>query len=132
MKSSRGIFKSLGCERGFSLIELVMVIIFLGVAFVATMGMMTSGVEKSVDTEVLTRAIMLAEQKMEEVRSDKNTLGYQYLIMQNYPDETNAGGSQGYSREIRFEDFANYKQVTVTVHHASIADVKLVAYLANY
>jgi len=132
MKWSREIFESPKNQEGFSLIELIMVIIFISVAFVATMSMMSSGIEKSVESEALTRATMLAEEKMEQIRGDKNTEGYHYLKNENYPQETNAGGNQGYTRIVQISNYATYKEIKVIVKHASIQDVVLVTHLTNY
>ncbi len=109
-----------------------MVIIFLGVAFVATLGMMTGSIERSVDAETFTHAISLADQKLEDVRSDKNSLGYQYLLNENYPFESHIEGYAGFSREVKITDFGSYKQITVTVRHRGIKPVILVTQMANY
>lgn len=132
MKWNREISDDRTGEAGFSLIELIMVIIFISVAFVSTMSMMSTGIEKSVDSEVLTRATMLAEEKLEQIRGHKNTEGYYYLKNENYPQETNAGGNQGYTRIVQISNFANYKEVKVIVKHPAIQDVVVVTHLANY
>lgn len=132
MKSSRGIFSAFASERGFTLIELIMVIIFLSVAFVATLGMMSTGIEESVDTEILTKAITLAEQKMEVILGDKNGLGYQYLENANYNDEQNVGGYSGFTRTVQITTYSTYKEVVVKVKHNGIKDVVLTTQMTNY
>ena len=119
-------------QAGYSLVELIMVIIFIGVAFVATMGMMSGSMQKSAQSEVLTQAIFLAEQKMEAIRGDKNSLGYHYLVNDNYPPEQDADGYVGYTRMVSIQDFGSYKEIKVTVTYPGIKPVTLITQMANY
>ncbi len=132
MKSGRAIFKVLTNQRGNSLLELIMVIIFLGVAFVTTLGMMSTGITKSVKIEQLTRALMLAEQKMEEVRGDKSTRGYSWITENNYPVENNPGGYSGFKRTVNVISYSTYKQVQVVVEHDELPKVELYTHIANF
>ncbi len=132
MKSGREIFRSLGNQRGNSLLELIMVIIFLGVAFVTTLGMMSTGITKSVKIELLTRAMMLAEQKMEEVRGDKSTRGYSWVKESNYPVESNPGGYEGFTRSVKVTSYSTYKEVQVIVQHDDLPTVTLHTHIANF
>ncbi len=132
MKCSHEIFEPARNQAGYSLIELIMVVIFVGVAFVATIGMMTGSMQRSADSEIVTRAIFLAEQKMEQIRSDKNSLGYHHLLNENYPQEQDPEGYEGYLRTVTIQDFGAYKEIHVTVSHASIKPVVLVTQMANY
>ncbi|MFQ5637019.1 MAG: prepilin-type N-terminal cleavage/methylation domain-containing protein [bacterium] len=119
-------------DSGFTLIELIMVIVFLSVALVATMNMMSVGITDSIKIEVLTTATNLANRKLEQIYADKKSKGYAYLLPQNYPDETNADGKQGFNRYVTIIDQSTYKEVIVKVTHNDIEDCSLVAYLTNY
>ncbi|MFQ5706878.1 MAG: Tfp pilus assembly protein FimT/FimU [bacterium] len=119
-------------NRGYSLIEMVLVIIFLGVALISTMEMMSSGLVHNLDNEVLTTAINLANDKMETIFADKNGKGFGYIDESNYAAETNANGYRGFSRYVTVTDQATYKEVKVRVTHPNIEDCILTAYLANY
>lgn len=132
MKSSRAVFKRIRAERGTSFIELIMVIVFLSVAFIATLASLSSGIEKSVDMELIAKGMILAEQKMEQIRGHKNAQGYHYLSYENYPAESSISGSPGFSREVVITTFANYKEIKIIVHHSGMRDIELVSQFANY
>lgn len=132
MKWNPAIFEVVRDRHGYSLIELIMVIVFVSIAFVATLSMMTGGMQRSAETEILTQAVQLAEKKMEAIRSDKNSLGYHYLMQENYPVELNPEGLSGFKRSVVIVDFGSYKQITVKVEHESIKPVTLVTHMANY
>jgi len=119
-------------QGGYSMVELIMVIVFIGVAFVATIGMMTGSMQKSAQSETLTQAIFLAEQKMEAIRGDKNSLGYQYLIDENYPVEQEIDGYPGFTRTVTILDFGSYKEIKVTVTHPGFKPVTLITQMTNY
>ena len=119
-------------QGGYSLVELIMVIVFIGVAFVATIGMMTGSMQKSAQSETLTQAIFQKKKKMEAIRSDKNSLGYQYLIDENYPVEQEIDGYPGYTRTVTILDFGSYKEIKVTVTHPGFKPVTLITQMTNY
>ena len=119
-------------EAGFTMIEAIMTIIFLSVAVVTTLRVMSSSVNQSVDTELMTRAIALAEQRMEQVVGDKAGRGYNYLVNANYSTETNAGGNPGFTRTVSIITYSTYKSITVQVSRTGIQTVRLVSFVANY
>lgn len=132
MKLNREIFRTLKSQKGYSLIELVMVTVFLGVAIAATLTMMTAGISKSFDTENLSLASMLAEQKLEEIRGDKNGRGYHFVDNESYVTESNAGGYSGYTRTVLITTYQTYKEISVTVSHSNQPSFTLVTQLTNY
>ncbi|MCA9730962.1 hypothetical protein KC799_02460 [candidate division KSB1 bacterium] len=129
---NREIFKGNQNQSGFSLIELIFVTIFLGIALTATLSMVSTGVTQSMDSEALSLATTLAEQKMEEIRGDKNGRGYFYITNENYLSESNAGGYSGYTRTTSITTYSTYKQVVVTVTKQNVPSMSLVTYLTNY
>jgi type II secretory pathway pseudopilin PulG len=119
-------------HAGYSLIEIILVIIFLGIALVATMDLMSSGMVNRVENEILTTAVNLANEKLEEIYGDKNNKGYDYINESNYPDEVSPDGFVGYNRYVIITDQTTYKEVEVRVTHPNIEDCSLIVYLTNY
>lgn len=119
-------------QAGSSLVELMMVIVFLGVGFLTTLSMMSAGIQKSTTTELLTQGLFLAEQKLEEMRADKGSKGYAYLTPRNYSIEYHAGGHKGFTRQVKITTFKTYKEVTVIVKHSGTPDIKLVTQFTSY
>ncbi|MCG8605869.1 prepilin-type N-terminal cleavage/methylation domain-containing protein [bacterium] len=117
---------------GFTLIEVVMVVVFVGIALVATLEMTSNSVAGSFKIETLNTAANLANAKMELIFADKKSKGYSYIKEQNYPDETNPDGHAGFGRSVIIVDNGTNKEVTVKVSHTDIEDCNLVAYLTNY
>ena len=132
MKLRRVIFKARRRQSGVSLVELTFIIIFLGVAPASTITMVSTGVTQRIDSESLSLASMLAEQKLEEIRGDKNGRGYFYLTSQNYATEANAGGYSGYTRATNITTYQNYKKVEVVVSKENVPSVTLVTFFTNY
>ncbi len=118
--------------RGFTLIELALVIVFLGVALLASMNLMSGALSKSMKTELQLTAADLANEKMELIFSDKNTKGYGYVAQGRYVLETDVNGKLGFTRQVAVIELADSKKVEVRISHSGIADFVLVAYLANY
>lgn len=131
-KSPRSEVCSAGTKQGFTLIEMIMVTVFLGVAIVATMNMMSTGVTDTIKIELLNTATNLANEKLEAIFTDKKSKGYGYIQQNNYPTETNPNGHTGFSRYVTIFDQTTYKEVIVRVTHHQIEDCTLVARLTNY
>lgn len=119
-------------QEGFTLIEIIMVMIFLSVALLATMNMISGSLSKSLDMEIIATANNLANEKMEEIFKDKRTKGYGFITANNYPPETNPGGYKGFSRSVTVITNSTNKQVTVKVTHEGINDFVLTSFLTNY
>ena len=119
-------------QKGFSLLEIVIVIIFLGIALIATLSMTTSGLIDSVNNKFIITATNLANEKMEAIYADKKTKGYPFLVQNNYTDETNPNGIMGFNRYVTIINHSTYKEVKVKVTHARINDCIITAYLTNY
>lgn len=74
----------------------------------------------------------LANEKMERIFADKQTLGYAFIVSANYPDETNPSEHLGFTRSVTVTTFPTYKRVEVRVTHPDISDCLLNAFLTNY
>jgi len=119
-------------EAGTTLTELIIVIIFLGIALTSILLSFRTGLRSTADSGSLNLAAQLAEAKMEQIKSDKAAYGYDYLVSQNYPEESDADGFSGYVRTVTITDYSDYKKVEVQVTHGNSTPVKLVTLFANY
>jgi len=109
-----------------------LVIVFGGITFLAIASTMSQSLSSSLSSEVMTMAADLANEKMERVFADKQTLGYAFIVSSNYPDETNPAGHNGFTRTLTVTTFSTYKRVEVRVMHPDIADCVLSAFMTNY
>ncbi len=119
-------------SNGHTLIELILVIVFLSVAILSTMNMMTGSLVGSINIELMSTATNLANEKMEMVFADKKSKGYGYVVSNNYQDEVNVNGLNGFSRFVTVTVYSTYKQVVVKVSHAGIEDCLMTAFITNY
>ncbi len=119
-------------QSGFTLIELVLVIVFLSVAIIASMRAMSSSLTQSMDVEVLMTATNLANEKLERIMADKKSKGYDFVAQNNYSQETNVNGMNGYNRYVTITVFSTYKEVKVKVTHSGVEDYELATFLTNY
>jgi len=58
-------------QFGYSLIEIVITIVFIGVAFPGLIAFFANTINDSVENEIYTQAIGLTQSKMEEITADK-------------------------------------------------------------
>ncbi len=119
-------------QRGFTLVEVILVIVFSSIVFFAAVNMTSESVTSSFSTEVVTSATSLANEKMERILSDKKSLGYAHIAAGNYSTESTIEGYPGFTRSVNITTYTDHKKVEVVVSHSSIADCILVALLANY
>ena len=124
--------KCLCGETGLTMVELIITVIFIGIALTALLSSFSTSVVKSTDSETLTLAVELAEAKLEQIESDKSGRGYPYLVNENYPEETDPDGYEGYTRSVNIVEYQDYKEITVTVTHPDMQTVSISTILANY
>jgi Tfp pilus assembly protein PilE len=122
-------------ERGFTFIELIMIIVIVGIAVVPLIQMFTTSLKGSADTEATSIAIELAQDKMEETKqlgfaATSSTSGtfaspftaYSYQVTVGYADQNfNNSGSP-----------TNYKKVEVKVTHTSGTSTTLTTVVSNH
>jgi len=78
-------------QNGYSLIEIVITIVFIGIAFPGLIAFFTNTLNDSVVNQVSSQAISLAQSRMEEITADKldPSRGIDYIRTSGqYPDET--------------------------------------------
>ena len=78
-------------QAGYSLIEIIVTIVFVGVAFPGLIAFFTNIMTDSVESKAYTEAIVLTQSKMEQITADKMSAsrGYDYVRTPGqYPAET--------------------------------------------
>jgi MSHA pilin protein MshD len=82
-----------GCERGVTLVELVISIVIIAIAASAVLGALSSSVEHSADAMVMSQAVSIAEAYLEEV------------TLKPFDDPDGADGESG---RVNFDDVDDY------------------------
>ena len=87
---------SLKSEKGFNLVEILIAMVILGVAFMGLANMQLSSINSNSNSSQLTRAVILAQDKMEEIKS----------LNPDHPDlaDTNPGNNGNLRQAITPED----------------------------
>ena len=78
-------------QAGYSLIEIIVTIVFVGIALPSLIAFFTHIMTDSVENGAYTQAIVLTQSKMEEITADKlsDARGYDYIrTAGQYPAET--------------------------------------------
>ena len=78
-------------EAGYSLVELIATVILVGIAVPGLLIFLTESMTDTAKNEIISQAIQLAGQKMEQICADKNELtrGFSYIgTPGRYPGET--------------------------------------------
>ena len=125
-------------ERGFSLIEVIMVIVVLGIFAPALVVMLRSAGLQNAKAERLTQATLLAQGKMDEVISEKKGRGYAFVdsVLAADPTHYDDAPLSGYGRFVTWVDSSYdgvaFKEVSVRVSAALIPDVTLRTWLTPY
>ena len=128
--------KNLIKSDGYSLIEMILVILILAIAIPPIVNIFSQNLSKNVNSEIYTKATLHAEKKMEEILSDKRVYSYAYVTTNDrYQDESPETGFLCCVSIIDANKIINgipYAEVVVTVSHASINDVVLKTWITNY
>lgn len=124
--------------RGFTLIETIISIVVIGIAFLGLLAMFTGVLTNAPRDEVMSIATMLARGEMERVIG----LGFSNITDEHRDSPVSFGGNfNNYSWQVRVDtvptDIANdpsmndYKQVEVMVSNAFIGSVSLKTIATN-
>ncbi len=143
-------------ERGFTLVETIMVIVLLGIVGAAVLLPFITSLRGSADPVITQQAIFLAQEKLDQMIADRRDTatprGYSYATNpSNYPAENPVSGFTGFSRSVDIACFTgtpftgsgsapspncatpyDYARITVTVTHAAVGNVNAVTLLGNY
>ena len=141
-------------DKGFSLIELVVVIVILGIASVGLMTVFSTGTKRSADPLLENQALQLAQEKLDVIVGDRMNPARGFTYFKNnlastiYPAESPVAGFPGFSRAVTTfcvnaaalntsagtppACASDYIHVTVTVSQAVVGSVTLETLVANY
>ena len=127
------------CKQGFTLIETIISIVVIGIAFMGLLSLFTAVYTNAVRDEVMTIATMLAKGEIERVKG----LSFANVSNENRDSPVSFGGNfSNYSWQVRVDavpvDIAsdggmtNYKQVEMRVSNNMIGYISLKTIVTNY
>lgn len=126
-------------SSGFTLIEVVLVIVIAAVAVLPLSMLFANASIRSGDARNATVAVELAQSKMEEIAADKNSplRGITFLVPANYPAESPVTTFPTYNRSVAFSpdstyDGVTFRTVTVTVTNPNVPAVSLTTWFTTY
>ena len=126
-------------SAGFTLPEVILIIVIAGVALLPLSMLFANTSIRSGDAQAASVAAQLAEAKMEEIAADKNapSRGFSYLVASNYPAETPVAAFPGYRRSVSFApdsvyDGVTFRTASVTVTAPNISPVTLTTWFTAY
>ncbi len=126
---------------GYSMVEIIIAIIFATIAIPGIVGMYTAVLTNSHSAEIMTVANLLAVEQMETILADKAGTGVDYgysaINSQKYASVTPTSPFTGYSRTVDVQTIDSgqtyeYKLITVTVGHSLIPEVVLVSFITDH
>jgi prepilin-type N-terminal cleavage/methylation domain-containing protein len=126
-------------ERGFTLIEVVMVIIIGGIALIPMLSLFANTAMKSSDAEIVSTASSLAKEKMDTIIADKMSTdrGFSYITSANYPQENPVSGFADYVRTVTISPDSTYDSVTfrtvkVRVQRGTSVDITVTTWVVDH
>ncbi|MDO8603297.1 MAG: type II secretion system protein [Candidatus Omnitrophota bacterium] len=125
--------------KGFTLIETIISVVVIGVAFLGLLAVFTGVYTNAIYDEAMTAATMLAKAEMERAIG----LGFAGVSDQNRDSPAAFSGNfSNYSWQIRVDAvpiaiaddpaMTNYKQIEARVAHAMVGNVSLKTIVTNY
>ena len=131
-------WKKLGNSDGFSLIELIMIIVLSGIGMYTLMDLTSWNLINTQNSETVTRAVLNAREKMDEIIADRKSpvRGYNYVVTPGqYPSEVL---EHGFTRSVSIDTTGRifngvpYALVHVRVDHADIPEFEITTWFADY
>ena len=123
-------------SKGYSLIEIIMVVIILAIAIPPIINIFSQNLTHNVNSEIYTKANYFAEKKLEEILADKRSNSYSYIVAENrYQNDT---PGTGFTRTISIDENNKiingipYAEIIITVSHSNINNVVLTSWVTNY
>lgn len=123
---------------GFTLIEVILIIIVFAIAIPPLVNLLSTTLEKSDNSAIMSRAVLYAQEKMEQIIADKRNpaRGYDWVTAPGtYLSDV---PSAGYARSVTITTAGNmyngvaYAFLQVTLTHNNISDIKITTWLTNY
>jgi len=125
-------------QQGFSLIELVLVIVILGTAGGAVLGQFANIGPGLLDSEAIQTAAQLAQERAEGILAERRGNGYTAVATGTFTD-TLTGNYSSYGRTVTVATYtgsacpvANCKQITVSVTRGGSTLAEAGFMLADY
>jgi prepilin-type N-terminal cleavage/methylation domain-containing protein len=124
--------------NGYSLVEIILVILIIGIAIPPIIHLFTYNLSKSVNSEFYTKAAYFAEEKMETILADKrssSTRGYEYIVVSGRYQIDNP--VTGFARSVSIDTSSvysgvRYAKIMVTIAHSNIEDVVLTTWVTDH
>ncbi len=127
-------------QKGFSVIEVILVVLIIAVAVPPILSMFSQNLTSSVEAEFYTKAAYYCEEKLEQILADKRASksgkGYDYILQANrYPDDN---PETVYTRTVTIDtaghvyESIRYAEVKVSVSHPQITTVVIGSWVTDY
>lgn len=130
-------------QKGFSLLEEIFSTMILAVGLVGGMVVMHNATATTMNGDMNSMAIQLANYKLDEIMGDKEFQGYALVTDENYQSEDLSAPYQGFSRsvdvtEVNSDDLSTaeqgsgLKKVDVTVSWGNDESVTVTSMVVDY
>jgi Tfp pilus assembly protein PilV len=129
--------KGLVQTEGYSLIEVILVVLIIAIAIPPILQLFSDNLTNSMDSEIYTKACYLAEEKMEEIFADKRASGRGYDYIVEVGQYLSVTPVTGFTCSVSIDETKSYAgidfaEIVVTVSHQSIEDVILYSWVTDY
>ena len=129
--------KELSNNQGFTLIEVIMIIVIFAIAVPTLMTVLSSTLDSSNKSAVISQAALFTQEKIEKILGDKRnpSKGFDWVTSQGrYSSDVPA---VGFSRSViitsgNVQNGVSYAYVQVKVTHSEISDIKIETWLTDY
>ncbi|MBM3326586.1 MAG: type II secretion system protein [Calditrichaeota bacterium] len=137
------IWQHIKSKNGYSLVELVAALVLSGLMLPTVVDIFGTTAANSFDAEFMSIANFLAVEQMEIILADKAGsgagYGYSAITSAKYANVNPPAPFNGFTRTVTITDFninnnPSYpaKQIVVRVHHPTIPDVVLTAFITDH
>ncbi|MFZ5943370.1 MAG: type IV pilus modification PilV family protein [Bacillota bacterium] len=100
-------------EKGMTLVELMVAVVIISLALITMLDMFDLGINTTSKAEKETKAVQLAQQKIEEAKYLLNNGQPAAISRVPFPEPEN----EGYDYEVMVEDFTGLKEIKVVVYY---------------